>query len=376
MSPTLQTGGCSPFLAPARGWALAGGQDPLAGANSPSALSLGHCRRLGQAEPRWLLSRTNVVALSLRSALTAVRSWGLSAHPTRNLRPARPEAPLQSPPPAALQHPASSPGCPQAWPCSSAPRLWFCQQAAALHPPFECNRGTAGAYSSAGRSAWATPLCSGTERCSITDVPEGRWPQLGNNPWRRSPRLRPRVGLLERGGRAAGSCRGSVPRPVSALCPGRHAVLSAAAGRSDDASRLATGHVRIYTEVSLCTQLGGGGHKHAGSNRGTTGSWGDVARLLHGSSRGARGGAGAATLLCASAAARSGDRERRINWERPWYRASVGALRRDAGSGRGVGRGAEPRCAPRPSGGQRNGLGLARLGCWWSGAGNRAFRSL
>lgn len=70
------------------------------------------------------------------------------------------------------------------------------------------------------------------------------------------------------------------------------------------------------------------------------------ASVVHG---GVRGGAGTATLLCASAAVSSGDCECQINRERLRCQASAAAL---LAVEEAVSHGAGPRCASRPSGRQ------------------------
>lgn len=173
---------------------------------------------------------------------------------------------------------------------------WLCWQAAALHPLFEHKRGTAGAYSSAGHGTWKTLLCSITERCQIIDFPDGHWPQLGTRTslLLRGPQLRPCVGLFR--------ARLLNKRQLPWICPlaGLSAMPWASCNaqchswKDDDPALLATGFAYIHggepvRACRLCTQLGGVGYKHAGSDRWAShntwdnSSWGNVTRLLHGS---------------------------------------------------------------------------------------------
>lgn len=142
----------------------------------------------------------------------------------------------------------------------------------------------------------------------------------------------------------------------------------------------------------LCVQLGSVGYKHAGSDHWASHStwdnsfWGNVTCLLHGKlgsagapvvCGGVRGDAGTAILLRALAAVRSRDCECQINRERLRYQASAVSLQRDAGCRReGELWGRAQRCFKRPSGRQRRGSGLVRLGCWWSRAGYGVFWSI
>lgn len=125
--------------------------------------------------------------------------WPHAAHPTCNLGPGRPEDQLQSPPPAApgvLLPPPTATGMAALLRSVPVAGVWLRQQVGALHPLLEHSHGTAGAGSSTGHGAWKTLLCSVTEQCRMIDFPDRCWPQPGNSPWPRSPRLWPRMGLF------------------------------------------------------------------------------------------------------------------------------------------------------------------------------------